>query len=47
MKILQIGIGWFPSRTDRLNRYHFDCANYFFMVDIQLDDLVARGANVK
>ncbi|MBE9045931.1 glycosyltransferase family 4 protein [Pleurocapsales cyanobacterium LEGE 10410] len=46
MKTLQIGMGWFPDRAGGLNRYYYDCANYFSSADIQFDGLVAGGANV-
>ena len=47
MKTMQIGMGWFPDRAGGLNRYYYDCANYFPAADIQFDGLVAGGANVE
>ena len=47
MKNLQIGMGWFPDRPGGLNRYYYDCANYFPSADIQFDGLVAGGAKVE
>ncbi len=46
LKTLQIGMGWFPNRPGGLNRYYYDCANYFPAADIQFDGLVA-GTKVK
>ena len=46
MKPLQIGIGWFSDRPGGLNRYYYDCANYFPTADIQFDGLVAGKTNV-
>jgi len=46
MKTLQIGMGWFPDRAGGLNRYYYDCANYFPQAGIDFDGLVAGGDNV-
>jgi len=40
-KTLQIGMGWFPDRPGGLNRYYYDCANYFPGADIRFNGLVA------
>ena len=47
MKTLQIGMGWFLDRAGGLDRYYYDCVNYFPSADIQFDGLVAGGANVE
>ena len=47
MKTIQIGMGWFRDRAGGLNRYYYDCVNYFPSADIQFDGLVAGGANVE
>ena len=47
MKTLQIGMGWFRDRPGGLNRYYYDCANYFPIAKIQFDGLVAGEINVK
>lgn len=44
---LQIGMGWFPDRPGGLNRYYYDCANYFSDANIQFKGLVAGNHNVK
>ena len=46
LKTLQIGMGWFPERPGGLNRYYYDCANYFPAANVQFTGLVA-GADVK
>ena len=47
MKTLQIGMDWFPDRPGGLNRYYYDCANYFPSAGIQFNGLVAGEVNVK
>ena len=48
MKTLQIGMGWFGDRAGGLNRYYYDCANYFpTAANIQFDGLVAGTTSVK
>lgn len=47
LKTLQIGMGWFTNRPGGLNRYYYDCANYFPNANIQFEGLVAGNYNVK
>ncbi|MEM9510511.1 MAG: glycosyltransferase family 4 protein [Cyanobacteria bacterium P01_E01_bin.35] len=47
MKTLQVGMGWFPDRAGGLNRYYYDCANYFPSANLQFDGLVAGTEKVK
>ena len=46
LKTLQIGMGWFPERPGGLNRYYYDCANYFPDADIRFAGLVAGKTSV-
>ena len=47
LKTLQIGMSWFPDRPGGLNRYYYDCANYFPGADIRFDGLVAGVNNAE
>ncbi len=47
LKTLQIGMEWFPDRPGGLDRYYYDCLNYFPTANIQFDGLVAGESNVK
>lgn len=47
MKALQIGMEWFPDRAGGLNRYYYDCANYFPEANIQFNGIVAGKTSVK
>lgn len=47
MKTLQIGMGWFGDRAGGLNRYYYDCVNYFPAANVQFDGLVTGKTNVK
>lgn len=47
MRGLQVGMGWFPDRAGGLNRYYYDCVNYFPPSGIQFDGLVAGRNEVK
>ncbi|MEM6611247.1 MAG: glycosyltransferase family 4 protein [Cyanobacteria bacterium P01_C01_bin.72] len=47
IRTLQIGMGWFPDRAGGLNRYYYDCANYFAQAGIGFDGLVAGGDNIQ
>ncbi|MEM7757804.1 MAG: glycosyltransferase family 4 protein, partial [Cyanobacteria bacterium P01_A01_bin.40] len=47
MKTLQVGMGWFSDRAGGLNRYYYDCANYFPSANLQFDGLVAGTEKVK
>ncbi|MBW4537137.1 MAG: glycosyltransferase family 4 protein [Pleurocapsa minor HA4230-MV1] len=46
MKILQIGLEWFPERAGGLNRYYYDCCNYLPQEDIQLDSLLTGSSKI-
>ena len=47
MNILHIGLDWFPECPGGLNRYYYDCTNYFPAANIQFDGLVAGGDTVE
>jgi glycosyltransferase involved in cell wall biosynthesis len=44
VKILQIGLEWFPDIAGGLNRYYYDCCYYLPSEDIQLDSLVTGSS---
>lgn len=43
---LQVGMSWFDDRPGGLNRYYYDCANYFPAADLGFDGLVAGINNI-
>ena len=45
LKTLQVGLEWFDDRPGGLNRYYYDCANYFSSADIQFDGLEKVSKN--
>jgi glycosyltransferase involved in cell wall biosynthesis len=46
VKILQIGLEWFPEQAGGLNRYFYDCCHYLPAEDIQLDSLLAGSSKI-
>jgi glycosyltransferase involved in cell wall biosynthesis len=46
VKILQIGLEWFPEQAGGLNRYFYDCCHYLPTENIQLDSLLAGSSQI-
>lgn len=44
MKILQIGMGWFPDQPGGLNRVYYDCLNYLPQAGVEITGLVASSS---
>jgi glycosyltransferase involved in cell wall biosynthesis len=46
MKILQIGLEWFPDRGGGLDRYYYDCCQYLPQADIKVTGLLSGSDKV-
>lgn len=46
MKIIQIGLEWFPEQGGGLDRVYYDCTRYLPKVGVELNGLVAGTSNV-
>jgi glycosyltransferase involved in cell wall biosynthesis len=46
MKLLQIGLEWFPEQGGGLDRYYFDCCHYLPQADINITGLLAGSDKV-
>lgn len=46
MKILQIGLEWFPEDGGGLDRYYYDCCQYLPQADIEVTGLLAGSEKV-
>ena len=46
IKILQIGLEWFPERGGGLDRVYYDCTHYLPQVGVEVRGLVAGSARV-
>lgn len=46
MKILQIGMGWFPEQSGGLNRYYLGCSRYLSKAGVDIHGLVTGSEEV-
>ena len=46
MKIIQIGLEWFPEQGGGLDRYYYDCTRYLPLVGVDLKGMVAASGAV-
>jgi glycosyltransferase involved in cell wall biosynthesis len=46
MKLLQIGLEWFPEQGGGLDRYYYDCCQYLPQADINITGLLAGSDKV-
>ena len=46
MKIINIGLGWFPEQPGGLDRYYYDCCKYLPQADINIKGLVTGSDRV-
>ena len=46
MKVLQIGLEWFPEQGGGLDRYYYDCTRYLPAIEIDLQGLVAGSSAI-
>lgn len=46
MKIIQIGLEWFPEQGGGLDRYYYDCIRYLPLIEVELNGLVAASPAV-
>lgn len=46
MKIIQIGMGWFPEQAGGLNRFYYDCCDHLPQIGVEITGLVTGSSQV-